>query len=229
MPECDASVLDLGCGDGALLEQLIDRGLRRDAVVGVDISGGELALARSRPALAGVGLVRARAQRLPLAPASVDWVLSHLAFMLMDDIEAVVAEIGRVLGPGGRFAAVVGGGPDPGAEDGFTLFLDRLRAEYAGAEAPIPRLGDLRARHGDGLATLMTGIVEDTAHELRLDGTPEEVWGTLATSYEVAALDAAALERLRREFLDAARERAGDAGILPCVMRLRLLTCARQP
>jgi hypothetical protein len=74
-----------------------------------------------------------------------------------------------------------------------------------------------------------TGIVEDTAHELRLDGTPEEVWATLATSYEVAALDAAAVERLRREFLGAARERVGGAGILPCAMRLRLLTCARQP
>src|SRR3970040_1611525 len=54
--------LDLGCGDGHLLNLLIDRGFAADRLVGVDMSESEIAAARTRPALTGVRLLCRRAQ-----------------------------------------------------------------------------------------------------------------------------------------------------------------------
>ena len=76
-------VLDLGCGDGYLLERLIGRGHAADRLAGIDLSGEELAAARARPALAGVALAEEDAATLSAAPGAFDAVLSHLAFMLV--------------------------------------------------------------------------------------------------------------------------------------------------
>ncbi|MFC8709130.1 class I SAM-dependent methyltransferase [Streptomyces sp. NPDC057197] len=101
-------VLDLGCGDGVLLELLAAAPDRR--LAGVDLSPHSLALARRRPALAGTALAQARAQRLPFSDGAFDACVSHLALMLMGDADKVVAETARVLVPGGVLACAVGGG-----------------------------------------------------------------------------------------------------------------------
>lgn len=60
-------VLDLGCGDGLLLEFLARRdGKRR--LAGLDLSPESLELARRRPALAGAGLEEGRAQAVGHTP-----------------------------------------------------------------------------------------------------------------------------------------------------------------
>jgi len=84
-------VLDVGCGAGATVELLTDRhGL---TAIGVDPS-----------AAPGDGgrLVRGRAEALPLADRSVDAVLAECVLSLVADPVAALAEIVRVLRPGGR-------------------------------------------------------------------------------------------------------------------------------
>src|SRR5689334_3979027 len=90
------AVLDLGCGDGTLLE-MIRTAAPNARLSGIDLSDGELALARER--LPDAVLHRARAQELPLEDASVDLVVCHMALMLMDEPERVLAEARRVLCP----------------------------------------------------------------------------------------------------------------------------------
>nr|WP_307819098.1 class I SAM-dependent methyltransferase [Streptomyces sabulosicollis] len=92
-------VRDLGCGDGLLLELLARADGRR--LAGLDLSPRSLALARRRPALSAARLEEGRAQALPFADDSFDACVSHLALMLMGEIEQVAAEIARVLCPGG--------------------------------------------------------------------------------------------------------------------------------
>ncbi len=224
LPPGDARVLDLGCGDGYLLELFRARGLGAERLVGVDMSAHELAAARARPALAGVSLLRARAQSLPVDDGAIDWVVSHLAFMLMAEPAVVLAEIARVLRAGGAFATVVGGGPV--ADEGFSLFLDLFRDAYAASPVKAPRFGDKRTRHADGLAELCAGLgfaaPAEEVHDVRLDGTADEVWDRVHSVYESFVLSPQAMASLRDQFVAEASSRWGD--VVPCVMRVRLLT-----
>ncbi|MBI3543204.1 MAG: methyltransferase domain-containing protein, partial [Deltaproteobacteria bacterium] len=79
----DATVLDLACGDGYLVPFILEHAGPRASVVGVDMSEGELAVARATRAREGVRFVNGRAQELPLADASIDAAVCHMAFMLM--------------------------------------------------------------------------------------------------------------------------------------------------
>lgn len=223
-------ILDLGCGDGHLLELLALRGAPVDRLVGVDLSTDEVDMARARPRLHGAVLRCERAQELSLPGASVGCVLSHLAFTLMSDVEAVVAEIARVLQPGGRFAAIVGGGPR--GDDAFARFLDLLRETYLRVPARAPRLGDIRARREDGLHALFGGhggflAVEIRDFALHLDGTGDEVWDHLAAIYELFVVPPDELRALRGRFAGEAARLAGPDGVVPCTAAMRLVTCLR--
>ena len=163
-------VLDLGCGDGALLE-CIGR-----YAIGIDVSLDELRLSKSTVA-------QARAQQLPLADASIDACTCHLALMLFDQLDRVVAELTRVIAPGGEFLAMLGGGPvaDDRERDAFHEFVTMLE--------PRQRLGDPRARSEPGWRALFDEaqwIVSPFERwELELGGSFDDAWEFLATSYEL--------------------------------------------
>jgi demethylmenaquinone methyltransferase/2-methoxy-6-polyprenyl-1,4-benzoquinol methylase len=93
----DDVVLDLGCGTGDLAELAAATGAR---VIGVDPSAGMLAAMQQRrmPAFP----LRADASALPVHDASTSVVVSGFALRNFDSIEAVFADITRVLRPNGR-------------------------------------------------------------------------------------------------------------------------------
>lgn len=93
-------VLDLACGSGPM-----SRELRQDGrtVIGLDRSAEELALAAER----GPGpWVRGDALALPFADESVDAVTSSIGLVVVQPLDRVIAEISRVLKPGGILAAI---------------------------------------------------------------------------------------------------------------------------
>lgn len=92
-------VLDVGCGTGLFAARL-RRELPGARVVGVDYSRGMVRQARRRDA--GVGWIQGDAARLPLRDAVFDAVLSTEAFHWFPDQRAALAELHRVLVPGGR-------------------------------------------------------------------------------------------------------------------------------
>ena len=123
-----------------------------------------------------------RAQALPFADGSFDTVACHLAFMLFDDVERVVAELHRVLAPGGRFVALLGGGPTAEGFDAFHMFLAMLPKGGR-------RFGDPRAKSEGGWRQLFAGWSEPVFErwELDLSGPFEDVWAFLGASYELTA------------------------------------------
>ncbi|MEU6342040.1 methyltransferase domain-containing protein [Streptomyces sp. NPDC046977] len=225
-------VLDLGRADGALLELLAGQGA--GVLAGIDLSEGELALARRRPSLADADLRQGRAQELPFADNSFDAVVSHMALMLMSDPEQVTAEAARVLAPGGTPALAVGGGAVPG--EGADLFLTPAVPYFRAAppERGLPRLGDRRTRGREGLDALLSPL-GFTALSWRtvvigMDGTPSEVWSALtSTYYDMEVLDEERTADLRAAFLDRAAALTGSDGQLPCGMRVNVAAARWEP
>ncbi|MBX7213002.1 MAG: class I SAM-dependent methyltransferase [Thermoflexales bacterium] len=92
-----APVLDLGSGDGSFARQTFGRPLD----VGIDPWKPPMAEARRVGAHAALAL--AEGAHMPFADASFNTVISNSVLEHIPAIEPVVAEVGRVLKPGGRF------------------------------------------------------------------------------------------------------------------------------
>lgn len=130
------TALDVGCGPGNITASLARAAGSDGLALGVDIS--EPMLARAVRAEAGpqVGFLRADAQRLPLRGETVDAVVSMAALQLIPDPPAALAEMARVLRPGGRMAVMV---PTAGRSSGLWRRLPSAGAHLFGED----ELGDL--------------------------------------------------------------------------------------
>ena len=97
-------VLDVGCGPGALTEELVRR-VGAGNVAAVDPSEPFVAAARERNP--GAEVQQAGAEQLPFADDSIDAALAQLVVHFMQDAVAGVREMARVTRPGGVVAASV--------------------------------------------------------------------------------------------------------------------------
>ena len=95
-------VLDLGCGPGFYVAELSERVGPTGAVVGIDRSPQVLDLARGRCAASHVSFHEADATALPVSNASFDAALSVQVFEYLEEPTVGLAELHRVLRPGGR-------------------------------------------------------------------------------------------------------------------------------
>jgi SAM-dependent methyltransferase len=93
-------VLDIGCGEGQV-SRLAAAVPGVTQVVGVDPTAAMLAIAAERGG--GAALARSEAARLPFPDGSFDTVVACLVFEHIEDVDAAIVEVGRVLAPGGRF------------------------------------------------------------------------------------------------------------------------------
>jgi trans-aconitate methyltransferase len=100
-PKPGESIVDLGCGDGALTERLAATGA---VITCVDASPAMIAAARAR----GLNVLESSADNLPFE-SEFDAAFSNAALHWMPNAEAVIAGVHRALKPGGRFVAEMGG------------------------------------------------------------------------------------------------------------------------
>ncbi|UNO43555.1 class I SAM-dependent methyltransferase [Streptomyces sp. MST-110588] len=97
-------ILDAGCGSGPLFAALRDRGA---LVTGIDSSAGMLELARRRLGADADLRVADLSDPLPFADGAFDDVLASLVLHYLEDWGPALAEMRRVLRPGGRLIASV--------------------------------------------------------------------------------------------------------------------------
>ena len=117
-------VLDAGCGSGRYLRELGDRGAR---VIGIDLSAAMLDRARETTGR----IARADFRALPFDEMTIDLVVCGLALGDIAELELALAEIARVLRPGGQvvYSVVHPAGEAAGwsrtfASDGRKLAID---------------------------------------------------------------------------------------------------------
>ena len=127
-------ILDIGCGTGAMLDDLASFG----HVVGADFSPEALQFCVTRGV--GADLARADVRRLPFADASFDVVTAMDIVEHIDDDKAASCEIFRVLKPGGRLLVTVPAFP--------SLWSEHDEALHHYRRYTVPRLKDLFQRVG---------------------------------------------------------------------------------
>jgi len=153
-------VLDVGCGSGEFLRTLTDRGA---VAAGIDPAPGMVELARRVAPLADVRV--GEAQNLPWPDGAFDVVTAVNSLQFADDTIEALAELARVLAPGGYIAIA-------NWAEGARNDLDAIEAAVAAADGEdvdddLPVEGDLRAAGGlealvaeAGLELVGAGLVE---------------------------------------------------------------------
>ncbi len=101
-PPKDARWLDAGCGTGAFSEMIVQRCAPR-SVTGIDPSAEQISFARNK--IPGVTFQVADAMSLPFDDGAFDIVVSALVLHFIPDRAKAIAEMKRVLRPGGIVAA----------------------------------------------------------------------------------------------------------------------------
>ena len=149
------TVLDLCTGTADLLLALAPPGGGAGRVVGVDFSTEMLRLGhrkvRRSTARGALTLLRGDAERIPLGDASVDGVTIGFGIRNVRDRVAALAEVRRVLRPGGRLAILEFGTPGPAPVRAVYLwYFQRL----------LPLIGRFVSRHASAYTYLPASVAE---------------------------------------------------------------------
>jgi SAM-dependent methyltransferase len=197
------SVLDVGCGPGALTTELVER-LGPKGVAAVDPSASFVTAARDRHP--GVFVQQAPAEKLPFPDARFDAALAQLVVHFMKDSVAGLSEMARVTRPGGVVAACVW--DHAGERSPLTVFWRAVRD----LDGKVEDESQLAGARGGHLAELFTraGLrdVTDTELDARVAYRSFEEWwepyplGVGPAGAYVAKLD----EEGRRELEDRCRQ-----------------------
>jgi demethylmenaquinone methyltransferase/2-methoxy-6-polyprenyl-1,4-benzoquinol methylase len=146
-------LLDLCTGTGDLALTAAQGGNGPPRIIGVDFAAAMLAIARAKVRARGlerrIPFVRGDATSLPMTAESCDAASIGFGIRNVEQPERAIAELARVLRPGGRLAILEFGFPKvPGIRALYRLYFRRL----------LPLIGRTVSRHGDAYSYLPASV-----------------------------------------------------------------------
>jgi SAM-dependent methyltransferase len=190
--------IDVGCGNGAFTELLVERCAPIE-VQGIDPSEGQLAFARSRRAAGPVSFHQGDAMALPFPAGGFDVAVMALVIVFVPEPKKAIAEMVRVVRTGGTVATymwdMLGGG----------FPLDPVHIEMRAMGLAPPRPSGMDASRMEALRQLWTdaGLEAVETREITVQRTFsgfDEFWAINLKAPSIAPI-VAAMESAQIELL----------------------------
>ncbi len=151
------AVLDVGCGTGAATRFAAEKAGSSGRVVGVDVNAGMIDVAQSMPPAQGPAIewIEKSAYELPFTDVEFDVVLCAQTLQFLEDRPRALAEMYRVLKPGGR--VVVSSWCDIRESPYFHILVQAV-SRHIGPETAAALEAAFSLCDADSIRTLMTGV-----------------------------------------------------------------------
>jgi len=170
--------IDVGCGNGAFTELLVER-CAPSEIVGVDPSEGQLAFARARHRAGIAEFVQGDATVLPVDDHSFDAAVMALVIFFVPEPAKGVAEMVRVVKPGGTISAYVWDLLEPG---GFPMAALQEEMRSSGIQPLLPPSAEVSRMDALRSLWLDAGLTDVATREITVSRTFEDFddfWGSV--------------------------------------------------
>jgi ubiquinone/menaquinone biosynthesis C-methylase UbiE len=181
--------IDVGCGNGAFTELLVERCAPAE-VQGIDPSEGQLTYARARPTTRSAQFQLGDALQLPFPSGTFDAAVMALVIFFVPDAGKGVAEMVRVVSPGGTVAAYAWDMPGGGFP------LHPIQTEMIAMGFPPLRPPGAEVSRAEALRKLWTDAGLDNVETRRIEVQRtftdfDDFWGAAMLSSSTGSIVAA--------------------------------------
>jgi SAM-dependent methyltransferase len=219
------SILDVGCGGGALLESLRGTYPKGVSLTGIDLSRDEIDRARKR--VPEAMLLCGDVLTVEGPPVACDVIVSHLSFLSFARLRGILARLRGIIREPGLLAYVV---EDPLADNVLfrvlSMLVQLLRERFPMFLPSVPESAPMQSDQDIIAINRAAGFVHTRIeqYELLADCNADQLWEIVRSVYVFGLLEHSILDTLRDAVLASHARHVGGSGTLQLAMPVRFVT-----